>query len=43
MDVSDGFLRLAIPTVKASATRRFEATLVLRTTSTFARWSEVLK
>jgi hypothetical protein len=43
MDVSDGFLRLAIPTVNASATRRFEDTFVLRTTSAFARWSEVLK
>lgn len=43
MDVSDGCLRLAIPTVNASATRRFEATFVLRTTSAFARCSEVLR
>jgi hypothetical protein len=43
MDVSDGCLRLAIPTVNASATRRFEATFVLRTTRAFALCSEVLR
>jgi hypothetical protein len=31
MDVSDGFLRLAIPTDRAPATQRLEAIAVLRT------------
>jgi hypothetical protein len=36
MDVSDGLLRLTIPTGKASATRRFGATFLLRPARAFA-------
>jgi hypothetical protein len=40
MDVSDGCLRLAIPTGTALATHHFESTIVLRPASAFALCSE---
>jgi hypothetical protein len=42
MDVSDGCLRLAIPTGKAPASQRFESTFVLRRARAFALCQEVL-